>query len=343
MSHKESDKIPSDIWIDSNDPNVKPGLTRYFGQNRFEDLLDYLDIDIYRFKPNVSKSADFNESIAKFFLPAPDERFLSLSPESMSRPFADAEDPAELDKFAWPSGDIFDYSNIEAILESQKHRVLWAQAGTWSPIFCKLCELCGMEKVLIDMIVNPEFVHALIGKILAFYKDSFRRTLEASKGRLDVFGFGDDFATQQGLMFSQDLWRQFFKEPMKELVDLIKSYGVYVAFHSCGAIRDIIPDFLKIGVDILFPIQPKATGMEAATLKRDFGKDIVFYGGIDVQQILPFGSEADVRIEVSRVSKILSKDGGYIIASSHGIMKDVPPANEFAMYDEIKQHYSIGY
>jgi uroporphyrinogen decarboxylase len=92
-----------------------------------------------------------------------------------------------------------------------------------------------------------------------------------------------------------------------------------------------------MGVDILFPIQPLAAGMEPDGLKKDFGSDVVFYGGIDVQRLLPFGTEAEVRSEVTRVSRILSKDGGYIMASSHGILKDVPYSNVLAMYDEINK------
>jgi uroporphyrinogen decarboxylase len=262
---------------------------------------------------------------------------LSFSSESMARPLLHVEDPAELDTFEWPSGDVFDYSVMEAILEQQKHRVLWAQAGTWSPIFCKICDLCGMEKVMFDLIENPDLIAAITERIIAFYKETFRRTLEASRGRLDVFGFGDDLATQQGLMFSLEAWRRFFKEPMRELIRLIKSYDVYVAFHSCGAIRPLIPEFIEMGVDILFPIQPRAAGMEPEGLKKDFANDVVFYGGIDVQRILPFGTEEEVRGEVKRVSTILSKDGGYILASAHGILKDVPPANVLAMYDEINK------
>ena len=129
MSHKASDKIPADIWIDSNDPEVKPALIHFFNLASYEDLLDYLDIDIYRFKPNVSKNANSNDPVTKFFLPPPDSRFLSLGGDCLTRPFAHMEDPLELNKFAWPKGDIFDYSNIDGILESQKHRVLWAQAG----------------------------------------------------------------------------------------------------------------------------------------------------------------------------------------------------------------------
>jgi uroporphyrinogen decarboxylase len=335
MEHQESDKVPTDLWTDSSDPNVKNTLINYTSKESYEDLLDYLDIDIYRFKPKVAKQYKNSEGIIKFFLPVTDERMLSFSNDCIRRPLLDIEEPKDLDAFDWPTGEIFDYSDFDAILESEKHRVLWAQAGTWSPMFCKMCDLCGMEKVLVDMLANPDFIEALAGKILAFYEDSFRRTLEASKGRLDVFGFGDDLATQNGLMFNLKLWHKFLKDPMRRLVKLIKSYGVYVAFHSCGAIGDIIPDFINMGVDILFPIQPRAAGMDASRLKRDFGKDIVFYGGIDVQRVLPFGTEQDVRDEVDRVSGILAKDGGYILASSHGILRDIPPANVVAMYDEI--------
>lgn len=335
MGHRESDKIPADLWLDSNDPGVKTKLLRYTSQDRYEDLLDYFDIDIYRFKPDVSPKAKGTAGeIADFFLPVPNTNYLSFSNDSVRRPLIHVETPAELDAFAWPSGDLFDYSNFDSILDSQSHRVLWAQAGTWSPVFCKMCDLCGIEKVLVDLIENPDLIRAMTIKIVDFYKDSFRRTLEAAKGRLDVMGFGDDIATQQGLMFSKELWLAYFKDPMKELCDLIQSYGVYVAFHSCGAVSEMIPEFVDAGADIVFPIQPRARGMEAERLKKEFGSDVVLYGGIDIQETLPFGSAQDVRDEVAHVAGILSKDGGYILASAHGLMSDVPPANVCAMYDE---------
>ena len=335
MSHKESDKVPADLWLDSSDPGVKTKLLSYMSQDSYEGLLDLFDIDIYRFKPEVStKFKDTANGLAKFFRPFQNPDYLSFSNDSVKRPLINVEAPEELDAFEWPSGEIFDYSNIGPILDSQIHRVLWAQAGTWSPIFCRMCDLCGIEKILVDLIENPELINSMIGKLLNFYKDSFRRTLEASKGRLDVMCFGDDFATQQGLMFSKGTWDKYFRNPMKELCDLIKSYGVYVAFHSCGAVSEMIPEFINVGVDIVFPIQPRAKGMEAERLKAEYGRDIVLYGGIDIQEVLPFGTEQDVRDEVARAAGILAKGGGYILASGHGIMSDVPPANVRAMYDE---------
>ena len=336
MTHQVSDKIPCDLWIDSNDPSIQTALIKATSQRDYEGLLDFLDIDIYRFKPKAIRVATGND-IASFFLPPPDSRYLSFSSDALPRLLSNVEDPAALDQFDWPTGEIFDYSNIPAILDAQKHRVLWAQAGTWSPLFCKVCELCGMEKTLMDMVENPELIHAIMARIIVFYKDTFCRTLEAAGDKLDVFGFGDDFTTQQGPMFSKAYWDMYFKEPMRELVQLIKSYGVYVAFHSCGAIRDYIADFIDLGINIIFPIQPRAMGMEPEGLKKDFGSKTVFYGGIDVQHILPFGTEAEVRSEVDRYGQIMGKDGGYIIASSHGFLKDVPVKNILAMYDEVKQ------
>ncbi len=336
MAHKESDLVPADLWLDSGDKAVKPAVVKAFGVKDMDDLLDFFDIDIYRFKPPIADPARYeDDTLAKYFMPEMNEGFKSFSNDSAPRPFLDTEDPAELNNFVWPTAaELYDLSMLGDIVEKQKHRVLWAQAGFWSPVFCKMCDLCGIEKVLMDMIINPDFVDALIGRIKAFHLESFRNTLEATKGKLDVFSFGDDIATQRGLMFSKEHWNRFFKEPMTEFCNLAHSYGVKVAFHSCGSVADLIPEFIETGVDILFPIQPNAAGMEPERLKRDFGNDIVFYGGIDTQQLLPFGTEEEVRAEVRRVSKVLSKDGGFIMASGHGMMRDVPYQNMRAMYDE---------
>ena len=338
MKHRESDKVPSDLWIDSSDGELKEQLIRYAGAQSYEELLDILDVDIYHFKPPVARKEAYTDgTLSQFFLPVIDEKYLSFSADGISRPLVDVEEPEELNQFQWPKSDLLDYSAIESIINTHGDRVLWAQAGTWSPIFCKLCDLCGMEKVLVDMIVNPELIDAMVSRVLDFYRETFRKTLEAGRGRIDVFGFGDDIASQQGLMFSKELWKRYFMQPMKELCELIKSYGAYVAFHSCGAISDIIPELIEMGVDILFPIQPRAKGMEPERLKEAFGNRVVFYGGIDVQQVLPFGTEQEVRDEVAQVSGILGAGGGYILASSHGILRDVPMENVMAMYSELNR------
>jgi len=336
MAHKESDLVPADLWLDSGDPDVQPAVMKAFGADSSEQLLDILDIDIFRFKAPIADLSRYeDDTLATYFLPEKNEGFKSFSNDSAPRPPLHVDDPKELDSFIWPTAsELYDFSSLGDLTKKQEHRVLWAQAGFWSPMFCKMCDLCGIEKVLMDMIANPDMIDALSERITAFYRESFKTVLEATKGRLDVFSFGDDIATQRGLMFSKEHWNRYFREPMTEFCELVHSYGVLVSFHSCGAVADIIPEFIEAGIDILFPVQPRADGMSAERLKRDFGDKLVFYGGVDIQEVLPFGSEEEVRAEVREVLRAFSKDGGYIMASGHGIMRDVPHQNIMAMYDE---------
>jgi len=269
----------------------------------------------------------------RLFIPNTEAKYLTLSSE-IDRPLIKVEKAGELDSMPWPDADIFDYESLVPLLEPQKERVTWVQPGTWSPIFARMCDLSGMEKVLMDIILNPALTQAVIERIFGIYYDIFKRTLEAGSGLIDVFSFGDDYATQLDMMIDANHWRQYFKEPTRKLIDLAKSYGVLVAFHSCGAIDRIIPDLIEIGVDILFPIQPLAKGMNAERLKSEYGRDIVFYGGIDVQHVLPFGTTEEVRSEVGRVLDVFGTDGGYILCSGHSILEDVPVENIVAMYEE---------
>jgi uroporphyrinogen decarboxylase len=343
MRHQESDRPPTDLYLDTNDPVVVPQMLNHLSFKQYLELMDFFEIDIFKAGPKVAKKHQIRkEGIPRFFLPVTNERYLTFNTESVWRPLANVEDPEELDNYEWPvADDIFDYSEIADVIKTQPHRPIWTGGGAFTSFFCKMCDLCGIEKVLVDLIENPPLIEAMIVKILDFYKDSFKKSLEASKGRVEVFGMGDDFATQESLMFSRDIWVKYFKDPTKELCDLIKSYGVYVQYHSCGAVSEMLPDFIEAGVDILNPIQPKAKGMDAESLKMNYGNSMVFHGGIDIQEILPYGSEQDVRDEVDRVCSILGKDGGYIFTSGHGILRDIPPGNVVAMYDQVNRRKKI--
>ena len=335
MAHQSLDRPPMDIWLDSHNPKVMANLLKAEGFPTYEALLDRYDIDLWRIKPLVSQEYKETEiEFQRFFIPNIEAKYMTLSSE-IARPLINIEDPNEIYNMPWPDPTrIFDYSSLTPLCESQKDRVIWIQPGTWSPIFVRMCDLSGIEKVLMDMILNPKLTYALVDKLFTFYYEAFKLTLENSKDIIDIFSFGDDYATQLDMMIDANHWRQYFKEPTKKLIELVKSYGALVAFHSCGAIDRIIPDLIEIGVDILFPIQPLAKGMGAERLKTEYGKDLVFYGGIDVQHILPFGTEEDVRKDVARVLNVFGTDGGYILSSGHSILEDVPVKNILAMYDE---------
>jgi uroporphyrinogen decarboxylase len=125
------------------------------------------------------------------------------------------------------------------------------------------------------------------------------------------------------------------KPLLKRNVDVAKRRGLYVAFHSCGAIRPIIADLIEIGIDVLNPIQCNCPGMHPLDLKKEFGGELAFMGGVDTQGVLPNGTANQVRKATAELLKAMTCDGGgYIFAASHTVPPETPDDNIFAMYDE---------
>ena len=133
-------------------------------------------------------------------------------------------------------------------------------------------------------------------------------------------------------MISAEMFRRYFAPRLKEFATQAKSYGMKVMLHSCGGVRELIPDIIDIGVDILNPVQTNAKGMIPEELKAEFGDKLCFHGGIDIQHTLPFGTVEDVEKEVKDRIRVLGKDGGYILVSTHNIQTDTPIENIMKMY-----------
>jgi uroporphyrinogen decarboxylase len=134
---------------------------------------------------------------------------------------------------------------------------------------------------------------------------------------------------------SPDTWREMVKPLLKQNADVGKKHGVYVAFHSCGAIRPVIEDLIEIGIDVLNPIQCNCPGMHPLELKKEFGRVLAFMGGVDTQGLLPNGTAAQVRRATAELLDGMTGDGGgYILAASHTVPPETPDDNIFAMYDE---------
>ena len=162
-----------------------------------------------------------------------------------------------------------------------------------------------------------------------------KKSLDAAPGLIDIAYVGDDVASQMGMLFRPELWRRYFKSVYAKQFQIAKSRGVKVMFHICGACRDIIPDLIDIGLDILMPLQLSARGMDPVELKREFGNHLTFWGGVDVQSFLPYASPDEVRQEVRRLIDILGKEGGYVLSSSH---TPAPPCSNPSTFTPIKSH-----
>ncbi|MBC7236091.1 MAG: uroporphyrinogen-III decarboxylase-like protein, partial [Chloroflexi bacterium] len=166
------------------------------------------------------------------------------------------------------------------------------------------------------------------------------RIYEAIPGKVMISYVAEDMGSQQGLLFSPAQIHEFLIPRMKRMIDLAHEAGAYVFFHSDGAVRRILPDMIAAGIDVLNPIQWRARGMEREALKRDFGQQLVFHGGMDNQYTLAFGSVDEVRQEVADNLRILGAGGGYILAPCHNIQAVSPPENIVAMYE---MGYELGW
>jgi len=147
--------------------------------------------------------------------------------------------------------------------------------------------------------------------------------------------FYDDVASNNSLMLSREMWEEFIKPHHEALIAVARQFGKKVMYHSDGSLASILDDLIDMGVDVINPIQPNTSGMEPSMLKKQYGSRLSFHGGIDIVNLLPKGSAAEVRAEAQRLSTLLGEQGGYIMASSHHIQPDTPIENVLALYDLI--------
>ena len=195
----------------------------------------------------------------------------------------------------------------------------------------------GMDHFLLNLAIYPDFARALLQKTAGLCKQLMGPFLEELGENVDMIKIGDDLGTQESLLMSPDMYRDILKPIHADYIRFIKDRTeAKVFFHTDGDVVPLIDDFIEMGVDILNPIQTSAGKMsDLKTLKKRFGKNIIFCGGIDTHRILPAGTPEEVRDEVKRVMHVLGEGGGYMVASVHTIMNDVPPENVLAMVDAV--------
>jgi len=264
-------------------------------------------------------------------------------------PLADARTVEDLDNYqGWP--DMSDPSRVahvraaaRQLAEENEYAIL---ATPWLLFpFERAHAMQGMETFLLNMAMDRDFAVALLERIADHCKQLMGHFLEELGDNVDIIKIGDDLGIQKGLMISPKMYRDILKPIHADFIDFIKSRTkAKILFHSCGDVAPLIGDFIEIGVDILNPIQTSTGSIsDLSSLKKNFGKNIVFCGGIDTHRILPFGSVEEVREEVRRVMQILGPGGGCMIGAVHTVMNDVPPENVLAMVDAVEEfgHYPL--
>jgi uroporphyrinogen decarboxylase len=251
-------------------------------------------------------------------------------PHPVAYPLAD--DPGKLETYHFPdpyhegrftaARNLADKWRGKAFLFGKIGMILFERA--WS--------IRGMTQLLTDMVERPDFVEELLDRIVNEWNlPIIDQQIEIG---IDGFYFADDWGSKTGLMFSPAMWRRFIKPRLALIYEHCHKKGVYVGQHSDGKIVSIFPDLIEIGMDIFNPLEPSV--MDVYEMKRQFGDKVTFYGGIDVEKTLPFGTPDEVRAEIRERAERLGKGGGYILQSSHTMLWDVPLENITAYIEEIR-------
>ena len=253
----------------------------------------------------------------------------------------------ELSQYPWPQPDLPGRGegaekNAKRLFEETDLALLGRFGG---PITETALYLLGMENWMIRLAKDPDFIWALLEKITDIQISFDRIGLEATAKYLQIYkASGEDLGMQTGPLYSPKMFEKQLLPHLKRRFNAARDYlqeanpTVKLMLHSCGSIRKFIPDLIEAGVDIIDPIQPHAAGMDSVELKRDYGDRITFHGGIDIQEVLPFGSEEDIETEVIKRIQALGSGGGYILAPAHNVQADVPPKNLVSMYQAAIRH-----
>jgi uroporphyrinogen decarboxylase len=193
-----------------------------------------------------------------------------------------------------------------------------------------------MDNFLMDLAAEPEAADALLDKLVEIHLAGLDRLIPVLGDNVDLIQLGDDLGTENGPFFSPKMYRRFFKSRHKAIIDRVKKLNpnIIAFLHCCGSVHDLLPDLIEAGVEVINPVQIAAKNMEPERLKKDFGKDITFWGGgCDTQAVLCRGTPQQVRDHVRRNIETFAPGGGFIFNQVHNILSEVPPANVVAMYE----------
>jgi len=370
LSHKEADKVPLDLGgslVSGITGPAYENLLRYYGSNEEIELADIayltvLPIDQFQISLGVDVLGIYpgNYSEYNFILNEDDKKYWFIDPwgTKMTKPknsgiFYDfTEFPLahasidELKKYSFPNH--MDMARLEGIAKradfirsNYEQSTMMGSDGYCMGLLQTLEFTMGFEEVFVRLAIDGGFIEAyldlLVEKDIQFWDYYLTRWPD----NLDVIIYTDDFGSQEGLLMSVEMFRKYFKSRYLKIFKTIKKKApeIKILFHTCGAIFDLIPDLIEMGIDILNPIQVSCRGMDLIKLKKDYGDEIVFWGGgIDTQRVLPFGTEQEIRDSVKRTLDIMAPGGGFVFNTVHTIQPEVPPQNIVAMIETLNEY-----
>ena len=311
-------------------------LYEHFGTSSKEALFEILNVDTWMmlpegFDPEPIEGTKQKQSIWGFKTTVA-EYSGGMYDEICYNPLAGKDDIGDIKKWTPPSDDQVGFSHFPA--EAQAHQDKAVIGVFTHGAYFIATDLRGMEDLMMDFAMRKDYAHCLIEKISERILTYLEIMLESFGQGIDIVYMADDYCSQRGPLFSPADFSKFVMPYLKRAVEKVHKHNKKFLLHCCGAVRPLMPMIIEAGVDILEPIQIHAEGMEPEGLKRDFGQDMCFYGGVDLQEILCKATPQQVKDEVKRLIDVLGNNGGYILGPGHTYIQiDAPVENIVAMYE----------
>lgn len=246
-------------------------------------------------------------------------------------PIGDAQTVEDLDRWRWPDPDWYDYTIPPDRAAAWRDQAVVAY--DMGILFLFAMGVRGLEQLMMDMACEPELAHEVFRRIADYNLERTRRFLASNAGLIDLVGLGDDVAGQGGMVISPAMWRQYLRPHLERMVALCREFSVIPYFHGCGGFRDLYPDFIEMGIPCTGRLQTEARGNDLADLKRQFGRDLCFWGAIDGQHVTVSGTPNQVRAHVREVLRIGSQHSGFVAGPTHSFTEDTPIENVVAVYE----------
>jgi uroporphyrinogen decarboxylase len=321
IQHQQPDRVP---WHFGLTTQARTKIENHYGSNELDIILDQHIVKYRSRLPYIEIRPDFfmdefgvvwNRTVDKDIGIV--EKYLLKDRSLKGFKFPDPHDPNRLAAFP-------------AFLNANPYRFRILNFGF--SLFERAWMLRGMEDLMVDMLEAPKFVDELLDSILDYDLAILDDALQFD---IDGVQFGDDWGQQNGLLFGARHWRRFIKPRIAQLYSKTKKANKAVFIHSCGKVQELFPELIELGLDVFNPFQPEV--MNPYAVKKQYGNQLTFYGGVSIQKLLPYGTPQQIYAEVKRLMKEIGQNGGFIIAPSHDMPGDIPLENMLAFIEAVRE------
>ena len=360
LNHKTPDRIPIDLGgtpTSTISLSAHENLKSYLGIHSETRVMSPIFLTAY---PNDEIVKRFGVDVKMVTAKSPANFKLQISPggrvvdewgivyqkheEAQTHFVVEKESPLhrvsskeEIEKYSWPDpADPSRYRGLKEIAKGYQDEGFGVVLNTPLMVMTFTQWLRGLEQFMLDTVLNPSLLEYLMDKILEILLEMTRLLLEEVNPYVDVIVIGDDLSHQGGLTYSPDMYRKLFKPRHRAIVQFLRKHGgeAKILYHCCGAAKLLLADLIEIGIDAYNPVQVSAMGMDdTRKLKETYGRDLTFWGGIDTQRVMSFGTPKDVRKEVRRRLEELGPEGGFVLAAVHNLRPEVTPENICALFE----------